>query len=361
MKKTYFRGLYGLRFIAAGMVFVRHVEQIKATVGYASWYEKSFVRELGDKGVTLFLVLSGFLVTFFLLSELRETNTINTKKFYKKRILRIYPLYYLILFLSFFLLPTLLAPQFVDDKMSNNFGMKFFLFLFMLPNVALSTNFPVWGMSQTWVVGVEEQWYLFWPKIVRVFHKNFIVMCVLLIALKSFLQAIFKINQQEKIFHFLFNFLQLFQIEAIILGGLAAYILLTKGKTLKIIIHPAVNLVSVIFFIFLFTPYTHYLYFIPIYHHIDYLVSPGLAAIIIINITRIKYDYGKELGKISYGIYMFHVSVILFLTKILLVLNINHWLTVNVVLYLISMVMTIYLAKLSYRFFEARFLQLKNK
>jgi len=55
-----------------------------------------FIRGLSF-GVTVFFVLSGFLITYLLMQERTETNTISIKDFYIRRILRIWPLYYLII------------------------------------------------------------------------------------------------------------------------------------------------------------------------------------------------------------------------------------------------------------------------
>ncbi|GHT66178.1 hypothetical protein AGMMS50239_27220 [Bacteroidia bacterium] len=88
--KIYFPNLNGLRFIAALMVIVCHLEQFLFIFGYANHW--SSVSILGTLGVQLFFVLSGFLITYLLLSEENKTKTISIKDFYIRRILRIWPL-----------------------------------------------------------------------------------------------------------------------------------------------------------------------------------------------------------------------------------------------------------------------------
>ena len=99
--KVYLPGLNGVRFIAASMVMVSHIEQGKSTVGLANWFsEEHPLIYRGELGVTLFFVLSGFLISYLLLTEFKTTQTISIRNFYIRRVLRIWPLYFLIVFLG---------------------------------------------------------------------------------------------------------------------------------------------------------------------------------------------------------------------------------------------------------------------
>src|SRR5436853_5700667 len=105
---VYFPGLYGLRFFAAMMVIVSHVELFKDYHGLPNAYASNLaVYELGRMGVTLFFVLSGFLISYLLLAEKQATGTISVGRFYIRRILRIWPLYYLLVAVTFLVLPSL--------------------------------------------------------------------------------------------------------------------------------------------------------------------------------------------------------------------------------------------------------------
>jgi peptidoglycan/LPS O-acetylase OafA/YrhL len=65
-EKIYFPNLNGLRFIAAFMVIIHHLEQIKFVLGLKNYWDNSFVLVIGKLGVILFFVLSGFLITYLL-------------------------------------------------------------------------------------------------------------------------------------------------------------------------------------------------------------------------------------------------------------------------------------------------------
>ncbi len=104
----YFKGLNALRFIAAYLVVIHHAEQIRLKNELFNLKEYSFFRN-GGIAVSFFFVLSGFLISYLLLKELKQTNTIKIKAFYIRRTLRIWPLYFLLV-----LIGTVLVPVFLD-------------------------------------------------------------------------------------------------------------------------------------------------------------------------------------------------------------------------------------------------------
>ena len=156
MSKTrvYFPGLNGLRFFAAVAVIFTHIELIKKFLGYGSHWldleklsystplEAVFRREIswvtpfisnsGPIGVVFFFVLSGFLITYLLFVEKETTGVIRIKEFYMRRILRIWPLYFLIFILGFFVLPniSLFDVRVQSRAFELYYWENFFLFLF---------------------------------------------------------------------------------------------------------------------------------------------------------------------------------------------------------------------------------------
>ena len=111
VERVYFPNLNGLRFIAALMVIVHHIEQYKSIYGLPNNFSSTTIQIFGELGVVLFFVLSGFLITYLLLEEESQTNTIAVRDFYVRRILRIWPLYFLIVILALLVLPNI--PMFV--------------------------------------------------------------------------------------------------------------------------------------------------------------------------------------------------------------------------------------------------------
>jgi peptidoglycan/LPS O-acetylase OafA/YrhL len=72
MSKIYFPNLNGLRFIAALLVVIHHVEQFRKILGRPNYFDNPFIKITGKIGVILFFVLSGFLITYLLIKEQQE-------------------------------------------------------------------------------------------------------------------------------------------------------------------------------------------------------------------------------------------------------------------------------------------------
>src|ERR1041385_5542478 len=139
--KVFFPGLNGLRFFEASAVIITHVELLKKGIGLPSlWDEKAHpvIFNLGGLGVYFFFVLSGFLITYLLLAEKEKEGKISVRNFYMRRIFRIWPVYYLLVFLTFFVFPhiPILHVDWFQRFFYDHFWLKCFMFVFMLPNLA---------------------------------------------------------------------------------------------------------------------------------------------------------------------------------------------------------------------------------
>jgi peptidoglycan/LPS O-acetylase OafA/YrhL len=82
-QRVYFPNLNGLRFIAAFLVIIHHIEQFKAIFKLDNYWETvPFIEVIGFLGVVLFFVLSGFLITYLLLAEESSFKAISIRRFY---------------------------------------------------------------------------------------------------------------------------------------------------------------------------------------------------------------------------------------------------------------------------------------
>src|SRR5690606_12681648 len=147
---------------AAALVIFTHLELFKRRAGLENFWQKPFFFEAGGAGVDFFFVLSGFLITSLLLVELEKKGKINLGKFYMRRILRIWLLYYFVLLACYFILPYLSIFYFegYSDAIFVDFWEKLLLSLFFLPNAALSFFPGIPYAAPLWSIGVEEQFYL---------------------------------------------------------------------------------------------------------------------------------------------------------------------------------------------------------
>ena len=145
----------------------------------------TFPAGAGWIGVQLFFVLSGFLITRNLLASRGSGNYY--RSFFARRILRIFPLYFLFLFVALIVLPStgLEGAQYRHDR-SHQIWLWTFLVNWTLPfgpNVA--------GFGQFWSLCVEEQFYAIWPTVVAKWARRLLALCVALAAAALALRLIF--------------------------------------------------------------------------------------------------------------------------------------------------------------------------
>lgn len=158
----YLNGLNSLRFFAAFLVLIAHAQQNLSSLNVLHYKWPVFF--LGADAVHFFFVLSGFLLTYLALNEVKQNDKLNIRRFFIKRILRIWPLYYLCVLLGLIVL--LLAKAYTNDHISQVVNVKQTLtyYLFFLPNyVAAVYNERIGAWYALWSIGVEEQFYLFFP------------------------------------------------------------------------------------------------------------------------------------------------------------------------------------------------------
>jgi peptidoglycan/LPS O-acetylase OafA/YrhL len=360
--KIYFPNLNGIRFIAALLVIIHHIEQIKSISGFTSLSYIPFIEIIGKLGVILFFVLSGFLITFLLLSEEHTFTSINVRKFYIRRILRIWPVYFLVLVLAFGVLPNIrlfVLPGFEKEVVYENLQLKLTLYVLFLPNVVLSLFGVVPYASHTWSIGTEEQFYFVWPIILRFFKKNrlylMLVIIFLYVAFAAILKAPFSdIVPYKKVIK---EFWTTFNIDCMAIGGFFSICLFQKNRILKLLLNKNLFYAVIILTIILMIRGIR----IPYVHNDLFAI---LFGIIILNFAanrKLKISLENKLlnylGNISYGLYIYHPIAIVLILYLIRIMDIS----TNWVIYPLSIIISIVFAGLSYRYYESYFLKFKNK
>lgn len=367
MSKKYFKGLDGLRGIAAIAVVLGHIELIKKANNIQNVYDGGgpFFLYLGSYAVTFFFVLSGFLITFLLLKEKEQKNYISIKSFYIRRILRIWPVYYILFILGFLILPNLsfnevLLPNNIDNKF---YWKSFFLNLVLLPNFSPVSN-PV--AFQSWSIGVEEQFYIFWPLLVhkiKTIKKLFIAMLTIIIGLYVLRSGMYLNSIFDLKIPFLNTFNSFFAVsrfDNMAIGGILA-IVFYKYPNFKFS-----NLQKTLLgFCAGFILYKQK----SIGFGLDNIIAAIIFGGIIFWVVKkqefvfLSHPIFLFLGKISYGIYMYHVIgiyvtlnlVISFFPK----LNPSQ-LEFNLLVYCSSILTTVLISYFSYYLIEKKILQFKE-
>lgn len=358
----FFNGLNELRAFAALAVVFHHIELYKHRLGMDSLYKISFVNgfieNLGKNGVYLFFVLSGFLITYLLLEEKSITGEISVSKFYKRRILRIWPLYYIIVVVGFFLLPFLYGSfsGFFEGQTSFNerienlvYGKNLLLFLFFFSNVTLHVFGGVAGAAQSWSVSVEEQFYFIWPWIVKFFSNILGVVLFMIVIIINL------INYNIHIFNsvpILKAFFSTFNVDLMAIGGIIAIVYRNYKEIVKKIV---TNRIVVLLIVMLVISQLFYKTFLT-----TISLSFGMLILVFIE-NNIKIKWFSGLGKWSYGIYMYHPMVMYFSFSIVNKLNVKSVIGSNLLYYSLVFGLTIVISYFSYRYIELFFLKFKHK
>jgi peptidoglycan/LPS O-acetylase OafA/YrhL len=154
---TFYRpGLDILRALAFLLVFIAH--------GLISQLDKptqlGAIGRAGEFGVCIFFFLSSYLITELLLREKRDTKTILIPAFYVRRILRIWPLYFAMIVVGGFY--GLFIPS---HTVSAAWGAA--LMLLCTNWYTVGHGYPPGFLFPLWSISLEEQFYLLWPFIVK--------------------------------------------------------------------------------------------------------------------------------------------------------------------------------------------------
>ena len=352
MKQTriYLPGLNGLRAIAALSVVIAHISQ-RGIVDFGLPY--LFDLPMAGYGVTLFFVISGFLITFLLLHEVRNKQTVDIKKFYVRRILRIWPIYYLFIIVSILIFIFL-------HKTTEVFVKELWFYMFFAANVPFIFQNGISILIHYWSIGVEEQFYLFWPWVVR-FSKNkllkiAIVLFVILFAIKIGLWLCFGASSYP------YRFLMITRFHCMMIGAIGAILFFQcKTRIINLFSNKFVQLFSWILFAFMGFNVIH----IPALIGQE-IISFAALSMIMGQVTikdrlfNLENRFCDFIGKISYGIYVIHPLIILLLSKGYKNLKVD--VDLKYILVYSSVVgATVFTAWLSYTYFEKPFLKLKNK
>ncbi len=369
-KRVYFSGLNGIRALAAISVLLAHIDEYKwrLNLEIPPMFPKVLLN--GINAVLMFFVLSGFLITYLLLTEIQKTGTVSVRKFYARRILRIWPVYYLLVFLGLTVFPLIIqASQYQGSFAPQPLPpISILLYVVLIPNAVgyFSAASPVF--QQLWTIGIEEQFYLLWPALSKLFAKRMLPLIVGVIVVKILLNryqlSIVVDSNYSQTYRNFVAFLNNMRFENMAVGALGAYILFHKHWLLKIIFHPLVEKLTLAFMIYnvLFLnsgdyPSENLLYCIPyILFILNVSSNPN-------SMLKLENRFWNWLGTLSYGIYMYHLLIAYLVLLAFNYINVSQWnnIVFNVVVYTLIIGLTIAAAEASHRWFEAPFLRLKSR
>lgn len=367
----YYTALDGLRALAITMVFLDH---------YAGGSHGSLLLRIlnqlrlgGWVGVDIFFVLSGFLITGILYDTRNDTHYF--KKFYVRRSLRIFPVFYLVIFLCLVLTP------FFDLKLQ--WGQLSFLVyagnIFAIFNWSLydlpsrSHQWMSISLSHFWTLFIEEQFYLIWPFIVYKLRDRVKLLRFCGIAIVGIL--LLRITLVACLSRFMAETLCVrllpTRADSLLMGGALA--LLLRGEHSEVWLSRckwffAIGLVSVlILFGVRRTAEIGDPYVMSIGFSLLAVMSVGLIGMAIQPsslVFRIFTNRAlRRVGKYSYGFYIYHLlfrwAWIFLLVR--LYYRLHSLALAGLIEITTCFLFTLLISALSYEYFEAPFLRLKSR
>lgn len=159
---THLPALDGLRGLAVILVVVFHIFQVEPAPGAGLPRLLYLATRLGQTGVDLFFVLSGFLITGILVDTKDAPRYF--RNFYGRRTLRIFPLYYGTLALGLLVLPRLFGPR--------DLGLHPAWLWTYTTNLPMAAGAEATWFGHFWTLAIEEQFYLIWPAVVFLFGRT---------------------------------------------------------------------------------------------------------------------------------------------------------------------------------------------
>jgi peptidoglycan/LPS O-acetylase OafA/YrhL len=306
-------------------------------------------------GLPLFFVLSAFLITELLLIEKQTAKEISIGRFYIRRILRIWPLYFVGIAIGIIYFH---IPIFADtgDRAP---ALMVAMYLALIGNWYFALVSKAWmsnPMTPLWSISVEEQFYAVWAPLIQFSSKRNLCSVLFLLLLASIgTQFILGVALANPVQVWTNSFVQL---EMFAVGALLAIFLDERGLQIGLPLRLLILASALVCWMSSqrlmgsggLMMVARYL-----------LTAMGCLLLMVAFLgAQLKFPrWSIYLGRISYGLYVFHAFSLMLADRLLKPLSFQH---AHLLLkFIISLSLTIALASLSYRYFETPFLRLKER
>jgi peptidoglycan/LPS O-acetylase OafA/YrhL len=316
LKNRHIPALDGLRGIAILLVLAHHFRFILTSP--LTLERRTFqIFDGGWSGVNLFFVLSGFLITGILLDSKADQGYLRT--FYARRLLRIFPLYYVYLVLVFVFARIWWKSHFHTDPWA---ALNPWWYVLYLENFKSQHMFGDQFLSHLWSLAIEEQFYLIWPFLVLLFTRASLgFACAVGFAVALISRIMLAGNTLES--SFFANTLTFASLDSLCAGAFIA--ILARNPTLARRVRPwmaaCALLGTAVFILCARAGGTLFLYSFPMQSWGVSAFSTAAACLIYfitLNSTSIlsralSLSFFRSVGRVSYGMYVLHPVVVAFL------------------------------------------------
>ncbi|HEY6160533.1 MAG TPA: acyltransferase [Bacteroidia bacterium] len=357
--RPYFKEIDALRFMAFALIFLSHVfVSNDEHVLHAGWYTRASAgASAGLTALEFFFVLSGFLITRLIFEE-QGSGGFDFKKYFARRSLRIWPLYFFTVALGY----AVALSGHASHQLPPWYHFVFFTLNFY---VAQHGTAFLFFLVFLWTIAVEEQFYIFWGLAMKWGRKYFTELCAGMILLSLFFRMMNFRSEYEMLAN-TFGVCGDFAVGALIarMSFYRTQFFERSQNTSRgvIVLFYALLLSCLVFYRMIFMSYGMVVF--------ERLIFSLLFGFVIFEQVFAKNSFFKSgnsrvltyLGKISYGLYIFHGIVIAFFSKLAAQYHLDgSMLGVLIVNPLIILVLTILFSVLSYELAEKRILKLKQK
>ena len=341
----YYPAIDGLRFLSAFLVIFHHAPALPGL---------GLLHKYGWIGVDVFLCISAYLIVKLLRTEYKKTSELKFLGFFARRALRIMPLY-------FFYVTALFIISVFIFSMEIRPAIGYWLsHLVFVNNIVIAVNgYTVLKYTEhLWTISLEEQAYILIPFIVYFiskFDKSFTTISKVVVCLAIFLimcRLCFLILE----FKFPFTYTLLFRADAFLFGGFCAIMTEKYSVTRPFILLVLGITIMLTTVILLDNVYSAK------YQLIGHtFVGIGTALVVLFaqsevaSRTILGGRVFRYLGKVSYGIYVYH------LVAIAVCMSIIGHLESNILTFAVSSTFAIVISIVSYEYFEKRFLRLRER
>lgn len=346
MQSRYLPNLNGLRAISVFVVMLQHATMVQREFGGYINHEWLWIS--GRFGVIIFFCISGLLISYLLDDERAKTGNIDTEQFYVRRILRIWPLYFLVA------IPALLLNAMVTGSAHQAMNWKDYLAIFLiLPGFADRPLF----MGQTWSIEVEETFYAIYPLMFRYLSRKLLVLALSLVVIAPDIITFFGSRWCGDCAGFVRFYWSPIFYSTIAIGCLTYLIYSLKYARLNaFLFSPAVQcaaLAAVVMVITAAITTGEERYFDLRWDALAFSIVILNAAFNPNSILQIENRLTKFLGEISYGMYMLHVYCICLVLMICWIFFKGDTFPFqNFIVSVLTVAFTIVAAKLSYDYIE---------
>jgi len=352
------------RGLALTIVLLCHCGAATAMVVHKHVWVADIFRKFatyGYFGLCFLFVLSGYLITRILLESRQQPHYY--KNYYARRVLRIFPLYYGFLLLCLVVGPMVFGQKLWLGDVLNVHGNTFWMWVYGTNIYQTVTNNWQYGfISHLWSLSVEEHFYLIWPFIIAALPPIRIMQLGCLLIGSSTLLRVYSGFIAHDFFGTRVN--TLCNMDCISAGAVIAVLLTLVTKADADRIGKALLWTAMALF--------------PIYaffswHSLDVsgvfgptLAGMGVSGLVMRTVAApescrlFAHNLFKQVGKYSYGMYMFHYPIIYYVARHYVP---HSWppLLIFAAVFALSMSVVAPLAVLSFRFYETPFLKLKEK